>query len=107
MKALLKSRRAIAIMVSVAVFVLAAVWFAAAISDAEQASKAQQLNAVKSSVEDAVTLCYAFEGAYPQSLDYLKGNYRVAYNEQVYIVHYECFASNIRPYITVLEKGAG
>lgn len=49
--------------------------------------------------------CYAIEGAYPESYDYLRENYGIAVNEDKYIVHYTVFASNIMPEITVVARG--
>jgi hypothetical protein len=52
-----------------------------------------------------VVSCYAVEGAYPESYEYLCENYGVAVNEDKYTVHYNAFASNILPEVTVIAKG--
>lgn len=94
---------------ALAVVLLAVVilWFLAAVSRTEESSRAQRLDAVKLRVENAVTLCYAVEGAYPESLEYLAENYAVTYSKDEYIVHYDCFAANIRPQVVVVEKERG
>lgn len=51
---------------------------------------------------DCVT-CYATEGSYPQSLDYLKEHYGLQIDEDRYAVFYIPTASNLMPQITVLE----
>ena len=61
---------------------------------------------VRSAVKNAALTCYAVEGAYPDSLDYLRTYYRLAYNEDQYFITYQAFASNIMPDIYVTEKGA-
>ena len=60
---------------------------------------------VRDAVRSAVLTCYAVEGAYPASLDYLKDYYGLAYNEEAYRVIYDAFASNIMPSIQVIELG--
>ena len=62
----------------------------------------------KKSLEDAVrqnmVACYALEGAYPQSVDYLKEHYGLTYDEERYLIAYEVFGSNLMPDVTVIEK---
>lgn len=48
--------------------------------------------------------CYACEGAYPPSVEYMQAHYGLQYDENAYTVRYELFASNLMPDITVLEK---
>lgn len=57
----------------------------------------------ENSVRRAAVSCYAIEGMYPPSLDYLKENYNL-YISDTFIVHYNAFASNIMPDITVIER---
>lgn len=71
------------------------------------ASGAAETELVEQAVRSAALTCYAVEGAYPLGLDYLKENYGLAYNESLYIVSYDAFASNVMPEIRVLEKGGG
>ncbi|MBR6088482.1 MAG: hypothetical protein IKP86_01020 [Anaerolineaceae bacterium] len=61
---------------------------------------------VRQSIKDAAINCYAVEGAYPDSLDYLRENYMLAYNEDRYFVTYQSFSSNHIPDIYVTERGA-
>ena len=48
--------------------------------------------------------CYAAEGIYPQDLEYLEEHYGVQVDGDRYVVHYEIFAQNLMPDITVLEN---
>ena len=66
----------------------------------------QELTMVRDAVKNAALTCYAVEGLYPAELSYLRENYHLSYNEDRYIVYYEAFASNLMPYIKVVEKGA-
>ncbi len=52
----------------------------------------------------AVISCYATEGSYPESYEYLQKNYGVSINEDKYAVFYEAFASNMMPDITIIER---
>ncbi len=68
----------------------------------------------KSGTEGAVTLeralirasvqCYAIEGRYPPSVEYLQQHYGVQIDAEKYAVFYEGFASNLMPDITVTVK---
>ena len=97
--------RIIAPVVAVAVFAALVVWLLMALGSTDAAADRQRLAAVTSSIENSITLCYSIEGAYPPDIDYLTENYGVHYDSSRYIVHYECFASNVRPVLTVIEKG--
>lgn len=48
--------------------------------------------------------CYASEGFYPPSVEYMKSHYGLEFEEERYMVRYERFASNLMPDITVLER---
>ena len=52
----------------------------------------------------AAVACYAAEGVYPPTVEYLQQHYGVQIEEERYIVFYEIFANNLMPDITVLEK---
>ncbi len=90
--------------VSAVVFAAVVLWLVLALANTRSVERSQGLATVRESVENGITLCYAIEGAYPQSIDYLRENYGVVYDPERYIVHYECFAANIRPDVTVIEK---
>ena len=60
---------------------------------------------VRDAIRNAAVTCYAVEGAYPESVDYLREHYRLAYDEERYLVTYDAFASNRIPDIYVTERG--
>lgn len=64
----------------------------------------QAASALKESVIQAAVQCYAVEGVYPESVDYLEQNYGLYINHKRYIVSYSAFASNVMPDVQVLEK---
>ena len=65
----------------------------------------QSLKSVKDSVLRSAVQCYAVEGVYSSSLEYLEKNYGLVINHSEYIVSYEAFSSNLMPSVTVLVRG--
>lgn len=72
--------------------------------DAARSSEEEQFRMVEESLRRAVVSCYAIEGRYPGNLQYIYDQYGIQVDEEKYIVHYEIFAANIMPEITVLER---
>ncbi len=64
----------------------------------------EALRTLEDSLRRAAVSCYAIEGCYPPTLEYLTENYGVYIDESRYVVYYDIFASNIVPDITVLER---
>lgn len=75
----------------------------ASITNASRSSSAEELRVAQDGIRRAVISCYAVEGEYPESYEYLRDNYGVRVNEDKFVVHYEVFASNIMPDVTVTE----
>ena len=83
---------------------LAGVWVL--VSRVDRAESGAQTKLVNDAVRNAALTCYAVEGAYPDSLDYLRSNYGLAYDRSRYQVTYSAFASNLVPEIYVVEVEA-
>jgi len=66
-------------------------------------SRAEGLRILEDSIRRAVVICYAVEGRYPDSIDYIEKNYGIHIDWSRYAVHYNIFASNLLPDITVIE----
>ena len=62
---------------------------------------------VRDAIHEAALTCYAVEGMYPDSVEYLREHYHLAYNEERFLVTFDAFASNKIPNIYVTERGAG
>ena len=75
-------------------------------SRVEETERKGETDLVRNAVKNAALTCYAVEGAYPSSLDYLKDRYGLRFDEELYFVRYEAFASNQLPEIRVMERGA-
>ena len=68
--------------------------------------EARNQSALESAIQQALSLCYAQEGFYPASLDYLEEHYGIVVDEHIFIT-YEAFASNLRPVVKVYRwKGS-
>ncbi len=65
----------------------------------------QTVRSIREAVSRSAAQCYAVEGAYPSSLEYLEKNYGLVLNHDRYYIVYEAFSSNLPPTVEVLEKG--
>lgn len=68
--------------------------------------QAENLKQMQDSIHKAVLNCYAIEGSYPATLDYVEQHYGLQIDHDRYDVFYEVFAQNLMPEITVIEKNA-
>ena len=59
---------------------------------------------LEENIRRTAVACYGAEGFYPPDTTYLSEHYGIAYDSEQFIIHYELFASNIMPDITVLKK---
>ena len=75
--------------------------------ETEISSRAEGLRLLRESLTRAVVQSYAIEGVYPDSIRHIEERYGVYIDRTKYVVHYEAFASNILPDITVLEMNKG
>lgn len=57
---------------------------------------------LRNGIRRASVQCYAIEGRYPPSVQYLTDNYGIQIDEDRYSVFYDGFASNVMPDITVV-----
>ena len=96
------NRRAIIKLLIFAVVLVSAVML---INRIDTAQGTAENEIVRDAIRNAAVTCYAVEGAYPDSVDYLREHYRLAYDETRYLVTYEAFASNRIPDIYVTERG--
>lgn len=95
--ALIKSLPVILIFLAVVIILVFAV------ADISRTSSQESLTVAENSIRRAVITCYAEEGRYPESIEYLKENYGL-YVSDDYTVLYTLFADNIMPNITVIRK---
>lgn len=87
----------------ITLFLLLAAAAVYGIRSASTASYEEERRIAEQSVRRAAVSCYAMEGFYPDSFDYLRNHYGVRIDEQKFFVQYEVFGSNLMPEITILE----
>ncbi len=83
-----------------ALLLLVAVFTAGALTFAGKAGKKGE-ESLRRAVTRASVQCYAIEGRYPPSVEYLEENYGIHIDRDRYHVFYNGFASNVMPEITI------
>ena len=86
--------------VSIMLFLLIFLLFYRGVSSASD----QQTENLRLAIQRSVVHCYAVEGAYPESLDYLKEHYGITYDPDKYLVSYEIIGSNLMPDVKVYVR---
>lgn len=92
--------------VSAVLFSVLMIWLSVGIDRAQSVSAEQRLENVRQSVMDGAVLCYSTEGFFPESIDYLKENYGLAFDSEKYLVHYRYVSADIKPSVLVVERDA-
>ena len=96
--------RKFAFLLPIAAFVILLVLFLSGIQSVSETTAAKQQESLETALARSIAQCYAVEGCYPPSLEYLKEHYGLTYDESVFLVDYDAFASNLMPEYTVLRK---
>ncbi len=91
------------ILLAAAVFFLFVAVFLAGVQSVSSVSETKEMEQIENAVVRSAVLCYGTEGAYPESLDYLKEHYGLLYDEEKYIVNYEIVGKNLRPQVRVVR----
>lgn len=100
-------KNALAYIIPCVLFAAMVTWLIISLNNTSEAARQRECAAVKSTLENGITMCYAIEGAYPPSAEYLSENYGVTYDTAKYIVHYDYFADNVRPTVRVIMRNGG
>lgn len=105
-----QNRKGIGLVLSVLVFVVILSGFYFGLLRLKHTSAKEEEASLRLALNEACVSCYAVEGFYPESLEYLIENYGISYDEARYFVDYKPIASNLMPDITIIvkkEKKAG
>lgn len=78
--------------------------FTLAVNRLELGRKSEGKQQLEDALRRTAAACYAAEGFYPPDVAYMQRHYGLQYDETAYRIHYEMFASNLMPEITVVEK---
>lgn len=99
----MKKIRRKSIMLLLIVLLLTAVWFLAAAGNVDAGQQEAGRQQLEDALRRAAVACYAAEGIYPPTVDYLTQHYGIQIDRERYYVFYEVFAENLMPEITVLS----
>ena len=88
-------------LLSLGAFSLAVVLFVSSALTFSKRSGERGAETLRDAIRRASVQCYAIEGRYPPSVEYLEENYGIKIDRNRYDVFYSGFASNFMPDITV------
>lgn len=94
------------LLLALCLFALILFLFLEGASSLSEGTRARQRESLQNALDRSITFCYAVEGRYPESLDYIKEHYGLTYDETVFFVDYQALGGNILPNITIIERGA-
>ena len=78
--------------------------FTYGLSGISKKTAAEETKNLHRSISRGISHCYATNGFYPESLEYLKENYHISYDTDKYFVDYQVLGKNIFPDVTIIEK---
>lgn len=85
-------------------FIILFVLFMNGLTSVSDSTLEKQEESLQKAVNHIVTQCYAVEGTYPPSLDYLENHYGLTYNHDLFFIDYQAYGINMYPDITILRK---
>ncbi|MCR5670228.1 MAG: hypothetical protein K6G10_04420 [Butyrivibrio sp.] len=89
---------------SILLFVVIATAFFFAVDASGKSSVKKQQESLESAIARDIVQCYAIEGRYPPSLDYMKEHYGLTYDDSTFFVDYQPIAANLYPDYTVILR---
>ncbi len=89
---------------SIVVFLAVFFAFFLGISKVSEEAGEKQIESLHLAISRGIAHCYATEGHYPESLDYLKQYYGILYDSDKFFVDYQALGANLFPDVTVIEK---
>ena len=94
------------LILSAGLFFLISGIFLYGVTAVSQKSSALEERTLQQAVRRDIVRCYALEGRYPESLEYLKENYGLHYNEDRFFIDYHAIGSNLMPDVTIIDRRA-
>ena len=85
-------------------FLVLFVLFIQGIGSVNDSTLNKQQESLETALERSISQCYAVEGSYPPSLEYLEQHYGLLYDEDSFFIDYEYYGSNLLPEVTVLRR---
>ncbi len=88
---------------SLVMFAIVVVIFIAGTDSLSTGTNRRQKESLANAISRDVVYCYATTGKYPESLDFIRENYGLYYNEDLFYVDYKIRGSNLMPDVTIIE----
>lgn len=89
------------IILTIVIFVVVAGILYGQIKNMSKEVGQSDVDMLKDALENAVVTCYAIEGRYPESLEYIEEHYGVKIDGEKYFVDYNKNLINMKPQISV------
>ena len=90
------------IILTVLLFIFFTIFILSNINSVSDTAAQTQADSLQRALMRSAVHCYAAEGRYPESLEYLQEEYGICWDSEQYVVDYEVFASNLLPSISVI-----
>jgi hypothetical protein len=100
-KSLFRPRRTRIAALTLIFFVLALLWLGAGSLLVSRSVNAQELTHLTRTIRRYAVQCYALEGRYPPTLEYLVARYGLTLDRSRYVYHYRALGANLMPQIAV------
>lgn len=88
----------------IVIFTIILLLFISGIGSITSSSLTNGKQILSEAIERDIVHCYAVEGMYPPSLNYMEKHYGLTYDKNKYIVDYEYIGANIMPTVYIIEK---
>lgn len=98
-----KNKTQLTIVIQIVVFFAAFFLFLYGVRMLAAKSEEYQEESLKKALLQDIVYCYAQDGRYPESLDYIKKTCGLTYNEELFYVDYRTYGNNILPDYTVIR----
>lgn len=101
---LYKTKRTVSqlgILAMVMLFMVFMIYFYSGITSMSDEVKTSDAKMLQNALENAVVTCYAIEGSYPESLEYIEEHYGIVIDREKYLVDYQSDMINMKPVIAV------
>lgn len=73
------------------------------VSSIQRTADASQMDSLRRAILRSAVHCYAMEGRYPESLDYIQTHYGIRWDPIKYVVDYEITGANLMPDVIVFS----
>ena len=90
--------------ISVAIFALIAICFIMAVEYSGRSTIEKQQESLEKAIARDIVQCYAIEGQYPPTLEYMEDHYGLTYDKDTFFVDYQPIAANLYPDYTVILR---